>query len=268
MIHLNVYDYRNGVHMDLFDLAGKTALITGGNGGLGLGMAKGLVNYGCQVILVGRNEEKLSRSVSDINQDFSNMVHGLVGDVNSDDDLGQIVVDGLNVWGSIDILINNAGISIRKQPQDLLDDDWDNVLNTNLTSVFKLSKLMYPHFVSIGHGKIINIGSMYSIFGSDWVVPYSASKGAVIQLTKSLAVAWAEKNIQVNAIIPGGFETDLTASIPTLDPTRYEKISNRIPTGKWGIPEDIAGTAVFLSSPGSDYITGTSVIVDGGYSAS
>ena len=164
--------------------------------------------------------------------------------------------------------MNNAGISIRKQPQDLSDDDWDQVLNTNLKSVFRLSKLMYSHFETIGHGKIINIGSMYSIFGSDWVVPYSASKGAVIQLTKSLAVAWAGKNIQVNAIIPGWFETELTSSIPTLDPKRYEKISNRIPAGKWGIPGDIAGTAVFLCSAASDYVTGTSVIVDGGYSAS
>ena len=192
----------------------------------------------------------------------------MLADVNLHEDLERVVHEGTKITGKIDILINNAGISIRKQPQDISDDDWDQVLNTNLKSVFRLSKLMYSHFETIGHGKIINIGSMYSIFGSDWVVPYSASKGAVIQLTKSLAVAWAGKNIQVNAIIPGWFETELTSSIPTLDPKRYEKISNRIPAGKWGIPGDIAGTAVFLCSAASDYVTGTSVIVDGGYSAS
>ena len=254
--------------MDFFNLTGKTALVTGGNGGLGLGMAQGLANYGCEVILVGRNKKKLTDSVALINENHQGKAHQLLADVNLYEDLERIVYEGIKITGTIDILVNNAGISIRKQPQDLSDDDWDQVLNTNLKSVFRLSKLMYSHFETIGHGKIINIGSMYSIFGSDWVVPYSASKGAVIHLTKSLAGAWAGKNIQVNAIIPGWFETELTSSIPTLDPKRYEKISNRIPAGKWGIPGDIAGTAVFLCSAASDYVTGTSVIVDGGYSAS
>lgn len=257
-----------GAYMDLFNLTGKTALITGGNGGLGLGMAIGLADHGCEVILVGRNQSKVQKSIHEINGLHPGKAHGLIGDVTLDDDLERMCSDGTSITGSLDILINNAGISIRKQPQELSDDEWDRVLNTNLKSVFKLSKMIYSHFQSIGHGKIINIGSMYSIFGSDWVVPYSASKGAIIQLTKSLGVAWAKDNIQVNAIIPGWFETELTASIPSLDPERYEKISNRIPMNKWGQPEDISGTAVFLASRASDYITGTSVIVDGGYSAS
>tara|TARA_A100001037_G_scaffold306630_1_gene353461 strand:+ start:8742 stop:9506 length:765 start_codon:yes stop_codon:yes gene_type:complete len=254
--------------MELFDLTEKTALITGGNGGLGLGMAKGLSTHGCEVILVGRNQLKLDSAIEEINSIGKGKAHGLIADVNNSEDLKEVVNDSVKVTGQVDILINNAGISIRKQPEDLSDDDWDNVLNTNLRSVFKLSRMMYGHFKTTGHGKIINIGSMYSIFGSDWVLPYSASKGAIIQLTKSLAVAWAKDNIQVNAIIPGWFETELTASIPTLDPERYNKITNRIPVGKWGTPQEIAGTAVFLSSCSSDYVTGTSVIVDGGYSAS
>jgi len=127
---------------------------------------------------------------------------------------------------------------------------------------------MYPHLLQNGGGKVINIGSMYSIFGSDWVAPYSASKGGVIQLTKSLGVAWAKDNIQVNAIIPGWFETDLTSSISVLDKERYDRITTRIPSQKWGTPKDIAGTAIFLSSSASDYVTGTSIIIDGGYSAS
>ena len=148
-------------------------------------MAQGLANYGCEVILVGRNKKKLTDSVALINENHQGKAHQLLADVNLYEDLERIVYEGIKITGTIDILVNNAGISIRKQPQDLSDDDWDQVLNTNLKSVFRLSKLMYSHFETIGHGKIINIGSMYSIFGSDWVVPYSASKGAVIQLTKS-----------------------------------------------------------------------------------
>ena len=235
----------------------RSVIVTGARGGIGESTAKKFLDLGDQVYGV-------DLALNDTPHDFVEVIC----DVSDPDAVSGLVERVVNETGRIDVLVNNAGISIRKQPQDLSDDDWDQVLNTNLKSVFRLSKLMYSHFETIGHGKIINIGSMYSIFGSDWVVPYSASKGAVIQLTKSLAVAWAGKNIQVNAIIPGWFETELTSSIPTLDPKRYEKISNRIPAGKWGIPGDIAGTAVFLCSAASDYVTGTSVIVDGGYSAS
>ena len=248
-------------------VAGKVVIVTGAASGMGRATARLFADEGASVALIDVNEEPLQAVLGEI-RDAGYNAEAWTLDLLDRAAIGPTVDAIAAHFGSIDILINNAGISIRKQPQDLSDDDWDQVLNTNLKSVFRLSKLMYSHFETIGHGKIINIGSMYSIFGSDWVVPYSASKGAVIQLTKSLAVAWAGKNIQVNAIIPGWFETELTSSIPTLDPKRYEKISNRIPAGKWGIPGDIAGTAVFLCSAASDYVTGTSVIVDGGYSAS
>ncbi|HCG91477.1 MAG TPA: 2-deoxy-D-gluconate 3-dehydrogenase [Dehalococcoidia bacterium] len=252
---------------NLFSLEGKTALITGGNGGLGLGMAEGIVNQGAAVIITGRDKKKLSEAVSEI-KNIGGQAYSLAGDVNDVNDLSKIVENAVTCTGKIDIVINNAGVNVRKQPQDLTDDDWDFVMNTNLRSVFRLSKLMYPHLLQNGGGKIINIGSMYSIFGSDWVAPYSASKGGVIQLTKSLGVAWAKDNIQVNAIIPGWFETDLTSSISVLDKERYDRITTRIPSQKWGTPKDIAGTAIFLSSSASDYVTGTSIIIDGGYSAS
>lgn len=167
----------------------------------------------------------------------------------------------------MNILVNNAGISIRKPPQDYTLEEWEQVLAVNLTGTFLCCRAAYPHMVRAGGGKVINIGSMTSIFGSDWVAPYSASKGGVVQLTRSLAVAWAKDNIQVNAILPGWIHTDLTSTIKTRYPQRYEFIRSRIPHGRWGEPDELAGTAVFLASRASDYVTGTAIPVDGGYTS-
>jgi len=204
----------------LFDLTGKVAIVTGGNGGLGLGMALGLALAGANVVVAGRDTAKTDQAVQQIKALDVDAL-GITVDVSQEADVGRMVSQCVETLGSVDILVNNAGISVRTQPQDLSADDWDRVVDINLKSVFLASKAAHPHMKAQGGGKIINIGSMFSLFGSDWVSPYSASKGGVVQLTKSLAVAWAQDNIQVNAILPGWFMTGLTESIPQRDPARY-----------------------------------------------
>jgi 2-deoxy-D-gluconate 3-dehydrogenase len=170
-------------------------------------------------------------------------------------------------FGRIDILFNNAGINIRKQPQDLSLDEWDEVMKVNLTSAFLTSKAVYEPMKRSGAGKIINIGSMTSIFGASFAVAYAASKGGIVQLTKSFALAWAADNIQVNAILPGWFDTELTIKGRQQVPGLHERVLARIALGRWAKPADMAGTAVWLASRGSDYITGIAIPVDGGYTA-
>jgi 2-deoxy-D-gluconate 3-dehydrogenase len=167
----------------------------------------------------------------------------------------------------VDILVNNAGMTVRKEPQDLSVEEWDNVLDVNLRAAFLASRTVYPHMKAQGGGKIISVGSMYSLFGGGGSgAPYSASKGGVVQLSKSLAVAWAKDNIQSNAILPGWFMTELTAAVPENQPERYDLINRRIPTGRWGDAEELQGAVVFLAGKGSDYVTGAVLTVDGGYS--
>ena len=250
----------------LFELGGKVAIVTGGNGGLGLGMALGLAGAGANILVAARDAGKTAQALPSI-QALGVQARGLSVDVAEEGDIERMVAEAVESFGRVDILVNNAGIAVRKQPQDISVAEWDRVLDVNLRSVFLASKAVYPHMKAQGGGKIINIGSMFSLFGSDWVSPYAASKGGVVQLTKSLAVAWAGDNIQVNAILPGWFVTGLTESIPAQDPDRYNLISRRIPTGRWGRPEELQGAAVFLASAASDYVTGAVLAIDGGYSA-
>jgi len=168
--------------------------------------------------------------------------------------------------GRLDILVNNAGTAIRKRPEDLSEAEWHQVVDTNLTSVFHCSKAAYPQMKIAGGGKIINIGSIMSIFGAPWVAPYAASKGGVVQLTRALATAWAADNIQVNTVLPGWIDTELTQGARRHVPDMHEKVEGRTPAGRWGTPEDMAGIAVFLASPASDFVTGTAIPVDGGFS--
>lgn len=171
-------------------------------------------------------------------------------------------------FGRIDILFNNAGINIRKQPEELSLAEWQEVINTNLTSAFLMSKAVYPSMKKGGGGKIVNIGSMTSIFGSPFASAYAATKGGIVQLTKSLALAWAKDNIQVNSILPGWFDTELTEKAREQIPGLHERVLSRIPQGRWAKPADMAGTAIWLSSPASDYVTGIAIAVDGGYASS
>jgi 2-deoxy-D-gluconate 3-dehydrogenase len=185
-------------------------------------------------------------------------------DVQEEASVQAMLHAAVEAFGGVHILVNNAGINIRKAPQDYTLQEWQQVLNTNLTGVFLCAREVYPHMVRAGGGKIINIGSMTSIFGSNVAPAYSASKGGVVQFTKSLALFWARDNIQVNALLPGWIHTDLTASA---SPERYNSIKSRIPHGRWGEPDELAGAAVFLASRASDYVTGIALPVDGGYTS-
>ncbi len=250
----------------LFDLTGKTAIVTGGNGGIGLGIARGLAQAGANIVVAARNQGKTAQALKQV-QALGVKAIGVSTDVKDEKSVAEMVKAALDAFGQVNILVNNAGISVRKPPQDYTLEEWEQVLEVNLTGTFLCCREVYPHMARAGGGKIINIGSMTSIFGSDWVAPYSASKGGVVQLTRSLAVAWARDNIQVNAILPGWVHTDLTAPIKTHYPQRYEFIRSRIPQGRWGEPDELAGTAVFLASSASDYVTGTAIPVDGGYTS-
>ncbi len=249
-----------------FDLTGKVAIVTGGNGGLGLGMALGLAGAGANIVIAARNVEKTAQALEDVRA-LGVEAHGITVDVTQEPAIQRMVADTIDHLGRLDVLVNNSGIAVRAQPQDLTAAQWDSVVDVNLRAAFLASKEAYPHIVEAGGGKIINVGSMYSLFGTDWGAPYAASKGGIVQLTKSLAVAWAKDNIQVNAILPGWFVTDLTRGIPEADPARYDNINRRIPTGRWGDPSELAGAAVFLASQSSNYVTGAVLAVDGGYSA-
>ena len=251
--------------VNLFDLTGKVAIVTGGNRGLGLGMATGLGQAGASIVVAARDTDQTSEAL-ELLESLGIKATGTVVDVIDEDSIRAMVVTTIETLGRVDILVNNAGTSVRKQPQDISIEEWDRVQNVNLRSAFLASKEVYPHMKIQGGGKIINVGSMFSLFGNDSVAPYAASKAGVVQLTKSLAVAWAPDNIQVNAILPGWFLTRLTAPIEKMDLERHDLISRRIPAGRWGQPEELQGAAVFLASPGSDYVTGAVLTVDGGYS--
>ncbi len=252
---------------NLFNLKGKVALVTGGNGGLGLGMALGLAEAGANIAIAARNPDKTSDAIKQI-EGVGVRAISVPTDVTKETEIESMISQTLDKLGHIDILVNNSGVTMRKEPEDLSGDEWDHVLNVNLRACFLASKTVYPHMRDRGSGKIINIGSMTSIFGGGGSgAPYSSSKGGIVQLSKSLAVAWAKDNIQSNAILPGWFTTELTAAIPERQKERYQLISSRIPAGRWGEPEELAGVAVFLASPASDYVTGSVIAVDGGYSS-
>jgi len=249
---------------DMYDLKGQVAIVTGGNGGIGFGIASGLARAGASVIMAARNREKTAKAVAVI-EGFGVKAMGISTDVEDESSVRAMVAEATAAFGVVDILVNNAGIGMAKPPQDFTLDEWNRVINTNLTGAFLCSREVYPHMVKAGGGRIINIGSMYSIFGSEVAASYAASKAGVVQLTKSLALAWAKDNIRVNCILPGWIHTDLTARARATG--KYEAIDSRIPLVRWGEPDDLAGAAVFLSSRASGYVTGVSLPVDGGYSS-
>jgi 2-deoxy-D-gluconate 3-dehydrogenase len=248
--------------MSAFDLKGKAALVTGGNGGIGLGMAKGLAQAGAAVAIAGRDAKKNADAVAALGKNCI----AVKGDITDEKQCRALVEAAASQLGRLDILVNNAGMNIRKPPQELSLEDWKLVMDTNLTSAFVASQAAYPHLKRAGRGKIINIGSMMSIFGAAYLAPYAASKGGIVQLTKALAAAWAKDNIQVNAILPGWIDTALTQRARKELTGLDERVLSRTPAGRWGEPADLAGIAVFLSAQASDFVTGTAIPVDGGYS--
>jgi 2-deoxy-D-gluconate 3-dehydrogenase len=249
----------------VFDLTGRVAIVTGGNGGIGLGMARGLASAGARVVIAGRNEAKSNAAVKELAGRGGGAL-AVTTDVTDERAVARLVETTLASCGRLDILVNNAGTNIRKPVQDLSVDEWHRVLDTNLTSAFLCSKAAYPAFRTAGGGKIINIGSMMSIFGASFAPAYGSSKGGIVQLTKSMAVAWARDNIQVNAVLPGWIDTDLTRQAREQVPGLHDNVLRRTPAGRWGGMDDMAGVAVFLAGAGSDFVTGTAIPVDGGYS--
>ena len=253
--------------MDLFDLTGKVAVVTGGNGGIGLGIARGLAEAGARVAIAGRNEAKSRAAVEALGDVPGAEVMTVAADLADPSAVAGVADAVVGRWGRLDVLVNNAGVNVRKPPQDLSPAEWRLVLDTNLTGPFLLCQAAYPHFRAAGGGKIINIASINAVFGSPYGTAYSASKGGLVQLTKSLALAWAKENIQVNAILPGWFDTEMTEAARAQVPGLNERVLARVPVGRWAEPRDIAGTAVWLAGRGSDFVTGTCVTVDGGFSA-
>jgi 2-deoxy-D-gluconate 3-dehydrogenase len=248
--------------MNPFDLAGKAALVTGGNGGIGLGMARGLAAAGARVAIAGRDESKNASAIKLLGKDAC----AITGDLSDEKACRRVVSEAAERLGRLDILVNNAGINIRKQPQEYSFEEWKHVIDTNLSSAFVASQAAYPHMKRAGGGKIVNIGSMMSIFGASFTTPYAASKGGIVQMTRGFATAWAKDNIQVNAVLPGWIDTALTQRARKEVEGLHERVLARTPAGRWGTPEDFAGIAVFLCSPASDFLTGTAIPVDGGYS--
>jgi 2-deoxy-D-gluconate 3-dehydrogenase len=251
--------------MSLFDLTGRVAIVTGGNGGIGLGMAEGLAAAGAAVVLAGRNARKAEGAVKGI-RDAGGKAEFAEVDVVSEDSCRALIDGAAARHGRIDILVNNAGTTVRKPPDAMSLAEWTHVMNTNLTSAFVCSHAAHPHLKKSGRGKVINIGSMLTIFGTAYAPAYAASKGGIVQYTRSCAVAWAKDNIQVNAILPGWINTELTQGARREVPGLNERVLGRTPAARWGERQDFAGIAVFLSSAASDFVTGTAIPVDGGFS--
>jgi len=249
--------------MTMFDLTGRIAVVTGGNGGIGLGMARGLAAAGAGVVVAARNGEKAAAALAALGSEGA----FIALDVADESSCRAMIAQAADRFDRVDILVNNAGTSIRKPPETYTAAEWHVVLDTNLTGAFLCSQAAHPVMKRSGGGKIINIGSMFALFGSAYAAPYAASKGALVQLTKSLAAAWAADDIQVNAILPGWIDTELTRDARQQVPGLHERVLARTPAGRWGIPDDLAGVAVFLASAASDFITGAAIPVDGGFSA-
>jgi 2-dehydro-3-deoxy-D-gluconate 5-dehydrogenase len=251
--------------MNLFDLKGRVAIVTGGNGGIGLGMAEGLAACGADVVLAGRNAEKAQAALATLAQ-HGVRAHFVPADITRAEACRNLVAETLARFGRLDILVNNAGTSVRKMPHEYTELEWRHVLDTNLTGAFFCSQAAYPSMKQARRGKMINIGSMMSVFGAPYATPYAASKGGIVQMTRALATAWAADNIQVNAVLPGWIDTELTQTARRQVVGLHERVEARTPAGRWGVPADMAGVAVFLASPASDFVTGAAIPVDGGFS--
>jgi len=249
--------------LDLFDLTGKVAMVTGASKGLGKAMAAGLAKAGADLALCARNLDDLRKAAAEVGK-FGTRVETFPLDVLDRESIHEAVDSILSRFGRIDILVNNAGINIRKTVLDLSEEEWDSVLDTNLKGYFLVSQAVAPVMIRQGGGKVINLSSIFGAVGMNHQAAYAASKGGIVQLTKVMAIEWAGSNIQVNAIGPTYFETPLVAALRN-DPERFRFINERTPMGRWGQPEELEGTVVFLASKASNFITGQTIYVDGGW---
>ena len=249
--------------MDYFNIEGKRAIVTGGSRGLGRAMAEALMNAGVEVVLFATSE-KINDIVKEYN-DKGFKCHGIKVDIRSDKERQTAFQNALMLLGGrLDILINAAGVQRRHKSEEFPLEDWNDVINVNLTAVFSLCQMAAKEMIKQKQGKIINIASMLSYFGGYTVPAYAASKGGVAQITKAFSNEWAIHGINVNAIAPGYMATEMNTALIS-DAVRNKEILARIPANRWGTPEDIQGVALFLSSPASDYLNGAIISVDGGY---
>ena len=250
----------------MFDLTDRVAIVTGGNGGIGLGKARGLASAGAQVVVAGRNRDKSLRAVAELDLVGRGGALAIEVDVTDEASVAALIAQTESRCGRLDILINNAGINIRKPPHELSLAEWHKVLDTNLTSAYLCSHAAYPLLKRGGRGKVINVGSIMSLFATSFSPVYAASKGGIVQLTKACAAAWARDNIQANAVLPGWIDTELTEGTRRDVPGWHDSVVKRTPAGRWGSVDDLRGIAVFLAAPASDFVTGAAITVDGGYS--
>jgi 2-deoxy-D-gluconate 3-dehydrogenase len=250
---------------NLFDLTGRVAIVTGGNTGIGLGMAHGLANAGAALVIADRNRDNAASAKAEL-ETSGHPVLALTTDVTDPNSIAQMVSATLNAFGRIDILVNNAGISISAPIEDMTLADWQKVIDVNMTAPFICAQAVYPTMKAAGRGKIINIASVLATLGAGGAANYASSKGGILQFTRALATAWAADNIQSNAILPGWIDTDLTKRAKDIRPELHDRILGRVPAQRWGRPDDLAGAAVFLASGASDFVNGAALTVDGGFS--
>lgn len=250
---------------ELFSLKGDVALVTGGNSGIGKGMVDALAAAGSDIIIAARDEAKTAEAVKDVKKNYGVKVLGVKMDVSQETSVKAGIKKALDEFGKVTILVNNAGTNIRKLPQDYTVTEWDTIMNVNLRGAFLCSKEIYPSMKANGGGKIINTGSMTSLYGNPKVLVYACSKMGILSLTYSLALAWVNDNIRVNAILPGWIETPLTKNVRVAFPNVDRFIRERVPMGRWGKPADFAGAVIFLASHASDFITAEFIRVDGGF---
>ncbi len=248
-----------------FDLTGRVAIVTGGNGGLGLGMARGLARAGASIAIAARDESKAQAAIKELNA-FASRTRFYALEASSASSCRQLIEKVVGDFGGMRYP-RNAGMNRRKPPEQISEQEWHEILDVNLGAALFCAQAAYPHMKAAGRGKILNIGSMYSLFGAASVAAYAASKGGLVQLTRSLACAWAPDNVQVNAILPGWIDTDLTRRARQQVADLHDFVLARTPAGRWGAPDELAGAAVFLCSQASDFVTGAALAVDGGYSA-
>ncbi len=248
---------------ELFDLSGRVALVTGASKGLGKAFAVALASAGADIALHARNIDDL-KAVKSLIETRGRRAEIFYTDVLDKACIDDSVASTLETFGQIDILVNNAGVNVRKPVLELSADEWDMVLNTNLRGYFLMARAVVPAMLSRGSGKVINVASIFGAVALPTQLAYASSKGGVMQMTKVMALEWAKQGIQVNAIGPTYFETPLVAQLRN-DPERYQFIVDRTPAGRWGQPEELAGLIIFLASRGSDFITGQTIFIDGGW---
>jgi len=247
----------------LFDLTGKVALVTGASKGLGSAIAVGLAKAGARLALCARSREGLAETRAAV-EAAGGEARIFEMDVLSRASVRDAVSAAVASYGRIDILVNNAGVNVRKPTLELAEEEWDRVVDTNLKGYFLVAQAVGAHMVERRSGKVINVSSIFGAVGMNNQLAYAASKGGVGQLTKVMAIEWAPHGVTVNAVGPTYFETPLVAALRN-DPERFQFINERTPMGRWGQPEELVGTIVYLAAPASDFVTGQTVYVDGGW---